>query len=208
MPVPRATEESSAPAMLQARMTTPWGTIGRRQMTELAMPGIAIGVLGGLIAGGLAAAGGLALDVALVTCLALAIPLAIAGAGYELLLARGRFPLSALTPVALYFAVAFPVVRILHGAITDFYAGDPVAVPHGWLDFIVYQVLLSVGFAIGYWWLHENFAPRWWYHLRDRNPVANHFIRVKLAYADAAEERQQERKERAQQQRERRKRSR
>jgi hypothetical protein len=203
----RATE-SSAPAKLQARMTTPWGIIGRRQMAELAMPGIAIGLLGGLIAGGLAAAGGLAPDVALVSALALAIPLAIAGAGYELLLARGRFPLSALTPVALFFAVAFPVVRILHAAITDFYAGDPVAVPYGWLDFIVYQVLLSVGFAIGYWWLHENFAPRWWYELRDRNPVADHFIRVKLAHADAAEQRQQERKQKVQERREERKRSR
>jgi hypothetical protein len=189
-------ERHTAPAPAPARPTTPWASLGRRQIADLAMPGVAIGLLGGVIAGGLAAAGGLAPDVALVTCLALAVPLALAGAGYEILLARGRFPLSALTPVALYFAVAFPVVRILHAGITDFYAGDSVAVPHGWLDFIVYQVLLSVGFAIGYWWLHENFAPRWWYHLRERNPVADHFVRIQLQYAAAAEERQQQKRER------------
>ena len=70
-----------------------------------------------------------------------------------------------------------------------------MAVPYGWLDFVVYQVLLSVAFGIGYWWLHENFAPRWWFHLRDRNPVADDFIRHQLQYAAAAE---QERRQRSQ----------
>jgi hypothetical protein len=189
-------ERPTVPATAQAGPSAPSESLGRRQLAEMAMPGVAIGLLGGLIAGGMAAAGGLAPDVALVTGLALAVPMALAGAGYEILLALGKVPLSALAPLALYWAVAFPVSRILHAAITDVYAGDSVAVPHGWLDFVVYQVLLSVGFAIGYWWLHENFAPRWWYHLRERNPVADHFVRIQLQYAAAAEERQQQKRER------------
>jgi hypothetical protein len=100
-----------------------------------------------------------------------------------------------LTPVVLFWAVAFPVVRIVHAAILDVYAGESVAVPHGWLDFIVYQVLLSVAFGIGYWWLHENFAPRWWYHLRDRNPVAGRYMAVLIQHVAADERRAEQRKQ-------------
>jgi hypothetical protein len=176
-----------------APASTPWASLGRRQIAELALPGFAIGLLGGAIAGGLAAAGGLGLQTAVFAGVALALPLALAGAGYEILLARGLVPLGVLTPVVLYWAVAFPLVRILHAGSLELYADAGVAVPHGWLDFIVYQVLLSVGFAIGYWWLHENFAPRWWFHVRDRNPVASFFIRYQLQYAAAAEEERQQR---------------
>ena len=188
-------ERPTTPPPVQAPVSTAWASLGRRQIVELTLPGVAIGLLAGAIAGGLAAAGGLAFHVALFTGVALAVPLALAGAGYEILLARGTARLGMLTPVALYWAVAFPVVRVLHAGLVELYAGPGVAVPHGWLDFVVYQVLLSVAFAIGYWWLHENFAPRWWFRLRDRNPVANDFIRHQLQYAAAAE---QERRQKSQ----------
>jgi hypothetical protein len=165
-------------------------------MLELAAPGIAIGMLCGIITGGALAGGGLALDVALFAGVTIAVLLALAGAGFELLLARGRFPLSALTPVALFWAVAFPVVRILHAGVLELYAGEAVVVRNGWLDFIVYQVLLSVAFGIGYWWLHENFAPRWWYHVRDRNPVAAQYMSVLIGHAVETEQRDQQRKQR------------
>ena len=190
-----STHEHQAPAAVRAPGAAPWEFLGRRQMLELAVPGIAIGLLCGIITGGALAAGGLALDVALFAGVTLALPLALAGAGFELLLARGRFPLSALTPVVLFWAVAFPVVRILHAGVLDLYAGEAVAVPNGWLDFIVYQVLLSVAFGIGYWWLHENFAPRWWYHVRDRNPVAAQYLSVLIGHAVAAEQQQARRKQ-------------
>jgi hypothetical protein len=180
---------------VRAPRGTIWQELGWRRALELAVPGIAIGLLGGAITGGALAAGGLSLDVALFAAVTLAIPLALAGAGFELLLARGRFPLSALTPVVLFWAIAFPVVRIVHAAILDVYAGESVAVPHGWLDFIVYQVLLSVAFGIGYWWLHENFAPRWWYHLRDRNPVAGQYMAVLIQHVAADERRAEQRKQ-------------
>ena len=110
------------------------------------------------------------------------------GAAYEILLAQGKFPLGALTPVALYWAAAFTVSRVIQTALLEMYAGSVVAVPHGWLDFVVYQALVSVGFGIGYWWLHENFAPTWWFRIRDRNPAADHMVRVKLDYATRAEQ--------------------
>jgi hypothetical protein len=193
MPASRA-ERRTPP--VQAPVFSPWASLGRRQVVELTLPGVVIGLLGGAIAGGISAAGGLALEVALISGVGLGVPLALAGAGYEILLGQGRVALSMLTPVALYFAVAFPVGRVIEAALVDLYAGSVVAVPHGWLDYVVYQALVSVGFGIGYWWLHENFAPRWWFHIRGRNPVADHFVRVQLQYAGAAEAEKESRRQR------------
>jgi hypothetical protein len=180
---------------VRAAASTPWASLGRRQIVELTVPGVAIGLLTGVIAGGLSAFGGLAPHVAVFTGVALAVPIALAGAGYEILLAKGRFPLSVLTPVALYWAVAFPVGRVIEAGLVDLYAGSAVAVPHGWLDYVIYQAIVSVGFGIGYWWLHENFAPLWWFHIRERNPVADNFVRVQLAYAEAGEAKKERRRQ-------------
>ncbi len=179
MAIARAEPQGMPP---QATISALWASLGRRQVAQLALPGATIGLLGGVIAGGMAVAGGLPLGVTLVAAVALALPLAIGGGGYDLLLAKGKMPLGPLTPAAVYWAIAFPVARVMHAAVVNLAAGDPVAVPHGWLDFVVYNMLLSVGFAIGFWWLHQNFAPRWWFRLRDRNPVADHIIRRQLQY--------------------------
>jgi hypothetical protein len=171
--------------------TTVYGVLDRTQVAELAAPGAAIGLLGGVIAGGLLAISGLSPAITILAAVLLAIPLAAAGGVYELLLAKGRLPMGTLTGAAMLWAVAWPVIRVIHGALVDLIAGNGIATPNGILGFLVYQVLVSVPFAIGFWWLHENFAPRWWFHIRNRNPVANHFIRVQLQYADAAEEEKQ-----------------
>lgn len=176
-----------APAPAQEARSTPWASLTRRQVAELTLPGVAIGVLTGGILGTLVMAGGESFDVALVAGLTLAVPLSVAGAGYEILIAKGRVPLGVLTPVALYFAVAFTLSRVFQTAVLALYAGSDVAVPHGWLDFVAYQALVSVGFGIGYWWLHENFAPLWWVRIRRRNPVAEHLLAVKLQHADSAQ---------------------
>ena len=191
--MPPGPSDHAAAMPAQPQLSALWPALGRRQIAELALPGVVIGLLGGVILGGLSAVADLSLEVALFAGVTFAVLLAIAGAGYELLVASGRLPLSALTPAVMYWAVGFPLVRVLHAGMLSLYAGDEVAVPFGWVDFIVFQFLLSVGFAIGYWWLHENFAPRWWFHLRDRNPVANFFIRHQLEYAAIAE-RERERK--------------
>jgi hypothetical protein len=179
--------EPATPGPAQEPPSTPWASLDRRQMVELTLPGVAIGLLTGVILGVVVAGGGEPFHVALFAAITLGVPLSVAGAGYELLVAQGRIPLGVLTPVALYWAVAFTVARVFQTALLDLYAGAEVAVPHGWLDFLAYQALVSVGFGIGYWWLHENFAPLWWLRIRERNPVANYFVRVKLQAVGAAE---------------------
>jgi hypothetical protein len=177
-------------------LSTPYGVLDRRQVAELSAPGAAIGLLGGVIAGALLAISGLSLAITLVAAVLLALPLAVAGGVYEILLAKGRLPMGTLSGAAMLWAVAWPVIRVVHGAVVDLIAGNGIATPNGILGFFVYQMIVSVPFAIGFWWLHENFAPRWWFHIRDRNPVANHWIRVQLQYAGAAEEEKQRQAER------------
>ena len=179
--------ETTTPEPAQEPVSTAWASLSRRQVAELTVPGVAIGLLGGVILGVVVAGGAASFDVALFAALTLGVPLAAAGAGYEILVAQGRVPLGMLTPVALYWAVAFTLCRVFQTALLDLYAGSEVAVPHGWLDFVVYQALVSVGFGIGYWWLHENFAPLWWIRIRERNPVADHLVRVKLQAVGAVE---------------------
>jgi hypothetical protein len=195
MAVTRA-EGIASPAPEPAPHATPWDSLDRRQVGEMILPGALIGLLGGMISGGLAALGGLSLGVTLVSAFSLGIPLALVGATYEILLAKGRIPLGPLAPAAAVWLVGFPVSRSLNAALTDLYAGSSVSVPNGWGAFVVYQVLLSVAFAIGFWWLHENFAPRWWYALRDSNPVASHFVRVQLAAAASRETEREQREQR------------
>ena len=172
-------------------LTTAHGVLDARQVTELSAPGAAIGLLGGVIAGGLLAMSGLSLPLTLAAAILLAVPLALGGAAYEMLLAKGRLPMGTLAGAAMVWAVAWAPIRLVHAVLVDLIAGNGVAAPHGLLSFFVYQVIVSVPFAIGFWWLHENFAPRWWFHIRERNPVADHFIRVQLQYAGAAEEEKQ-----------------
>jgi len=174
MAFPRAAWRSTGASSTDPAL---WASLSRRQAADLTVPGASIGVLGGLIAGGLAAIGGLPFLASLVAGAGLGIPLALAGAGYEVLVARGTVPLGPLTPMALYWMIAFPVVRMFHAGVFAMYVGSAIAVPHGWLAFFAYQALVSVGFGIGFWWLHSNFAPRWWFHLREKgNPVAEHYL--------------------------------
>jgi hypothetical protein len=179
-------------------LSTPYGVLDRTQVLELSAPGAAIGLLGGVIAGGLLAISGLSLPVTLLATVLLAVPLMAAGALYEILLAKGKVPMGTVAGAAMVWVVAWPVIRVVHGAAVDLIAGNGLATPNGILSFFVYQALVAVPFAIGFWWLHENFAPRWWFRIRDRNPVANHFIRVQLQYAEAAEvEKERQRARRA-----------
>jgi hypothetical protein len=186
--------EPARPGPAQEPASTPWESLDRRQVVELTLPGVAIGMLTGVILGVLVGGGGEPFHVALFAAVTLGVPLSVAGAGYEILIAKGRVPLGMLTPVALYWAVAFTLCRVFQTALLDLYAGSEVAVPHGWLDFVTYQALVSVGFGIGYWWLHENFAPLWWIRIRERNPVADHLVRVKLQAMGGAEASRAERR--------------
>jgi hypothetical protein len=167
-----------------ASASTDWDGLDRRQRIDMLLPGAVIGLLGGTIAGGLAAVGGLSPALAVLSVIALGLPLAAVGAFYDALLARDRVPLGVLTPMAMVWLVGFPACRIAHALVLSFFDSSSVIVPNGWVDFIVYNILLSIPFAIGFWWLHENFAPRWWMHLEDRNPVAARFMAVLVNSAE------------------------
>jgi hypothetical protein len=182
MSVARAEETSAMPA--QASASTDWDRLDRRGRVELTLPGAVIGLLAGTIAGGLAAVGGLSPALAILSVLALGLPLAAIGAFYDVLLAQERVPLGVLTPMAAVWLIGFPACRIAHAVVVSFFDSSDVIVPNGWLDFVIYNILLSVPFAIGFWWLHENFATRWWMHLEDRNPVAAGFMAVLVNSAE------------------------
>ncbi|CAA9497558.1 MAG: hypothetical protein AVDCRST_MAG38-3025 [uncultured Solirubrobacteraceae bacterium] len=57
-----------------------WASLSWRQVLELMVPGAAIGLIGGIVAGVLGASGGLSLPLALAAAVSLALPLAVAGA--------------------------------------------------------------------------------------------------------------------------------
>jgi len=143
---------------------------------ELTLPGVAIGLVTGLVAGGLAALGGLPFSYVALTTLALGVPLAVMGAGYDALLALGRIRLGGVAPAMLYWAPAFPLARLFHEVALDIGAGRSVALPEALLPFLGFQAIMSVGYAIGFLWLHENVAGLWWVRIRDHNPVAARYV--------------------------------
>lgn len=147
-----------------------------RRRAELLLPGFAIGLAAGCMAGGLAALGGLPAGYVAATTTALGVPLALLGAGYNGLLAVGRIRLGGVAPAAGYWLLAFPLARTTHEILLDVMLGRAVGLADGLLPFLGYQALLSVGFAIGFVWLHEHLAPIWWVHVRHHNPVAQQYV--------------------------------
>jgi len=147
-----------------------------RDHAEVAVPGIAIGLLSGAFAPAIALAAGLAPAYALVTGLALGVPLAMLGAGYCLLLAYGKFKIGTVAPMALYFAVGFPLARLMHQFAVAQVSGYDSALTEPLWSFLVFQMLLSFGYTIGFLWLHERFAVRWLMRIHERNPLADSLL--------------------------------
>lgn len=155
----------------------------RRQMLDMTLPGVAIGILGGVIAGAIAGMGGFSVGWSVIAGAALALPLAAGGGACEILLARGVLAFGPLTPVVLFMAPVYLLSRVIQEVVVALATGSTVGMPYGWGSFLAYQALVSVGFGIGYWWLESNFAARWWWHLRERNPVARRFIEIQIQTA-------------------------
>ena len=147
-----------------------------RNTAELVVPGFMIGVSAGAVAGGVAMLAGLPAGYVVATTVGLGVPLAAFGAGYSLLLASGRIRLGGVAPAALYWLFAFPVARCIHEVFVDVLTGSTVALPDGLVRFVVYQAIVSVGYAVGFIWLHENVFPKWWVRVRDHNPVAARYV--------------------------------
>lgn len=156
---------------------------------ELLFPGFVIGLAAGLIAGGLAVVAHLPVGYVLGTSVGLGLPLALAGAGYSALLAAGRIRMGGVAQAAVYWVVGFPAARAVHEFVLDVTFHRPLALPNGTLAFLGFQALVSVGFAIGFIWLHERIAPVWWVRIRHRNPRAQEYVDVYVRQAVMTERR-------------------
>jgi hypothetical protein len=147
-----------------------------RNTAELVFPGLMIGISAGAVAGGVAMLAGLPAGYVVATTVGLGVPLAAFGAGYSLLLASGRIRLGGVAPAALYWLFAFPVARCIHEVFVDVLTGSAVVLPDGFVRFVAYQAIVSVGYAVGFIWLHENVFPKWWVRVRGHNPVAARYV--------------------------------
>ncbi|WP_112267169.1 hypothetical protein [Lentzea terrae] len=124
------------------------------------LPGAAVGLAAGVVAGGLAALVGQPLSWALVTMLALGVPLGLLGGTLGLLVASGLLPRGRFAPVALFWLVGFPLARLIHEIAVSLVLTGQVRLPSDLAGFLAYQGLVSMGWAIGFLWLHERIALR------------------------------------------------
>ncbi|SER15849.1 hypothetical protein SAMN05216188_108138 [Lentzea xinjiangensis] len=128
--------------------------------TVRAVPGAAVGLAAGVVAGGLAALVGQPLPWAALTVLALGVPLAVLGGGLGVLLASGRLSRGRFAPVALFWLAGFPLARLVHELTVGLVLTGQVRFPPDLAGFLAYQGIVSLGWAIGFLWLHERIALR------------------------------------------------
>ncbi|KIH98934.1 hypothetical protein LP52_10260 [Streptomonospora alba] len=165
------------------------------QYAEVAIPGIGVGLIAGAFAAGVAAMAGLpAVQIATIAT-GLGIPLALLGAGYCVLLALGKFGVGAVGPVAFYWLVGFPLARLTDQYLVATVLGHDEILREPLLSFLAFQAMLSMGFAIGFLWLHERIAPHLLIRIKDHNPVAAHLVERYISQATALEERRVNAKE-------------
>ncbi|MFD0772708.1 hypothetical protein ACFQZ2_02095 [Streptomonospora algeriensis] len=159
------------------------------QYAETAVPGVGIGLIAGAFAAGVAAMAGLpAVQIATIAT-GLGIPLALLGAGYCVLLAVGRFGVGALGPVAFYWLIGFPLARLVDQYTVAAVLGHEDVLREPLLSFLAFQAMLSMGFAIGFLWLHERIAPHMLLRIKDHNPVAAGLVERYVSQATELEER-------------------
>ncbi len=145
-----------------------------RQLAEFVVPSFVIGVVAALGAGGLAAFAGQPSGWAVITGLALGVPVALLGAGYTTLVGLRKVPVGVFAPAAAYWFLAFPVAMLVHSTVTGWlYTGTPGLPAGGLWQFLLYNALLSMGFAIGFLWSHEYLGRHWWPRIRAHNRFAH-----------------------------------
>ncbi|RCV48403.1 hypothetical protein [Marinitenerispora sediminis] len=139
---------------------------------EVAVPGAAIGLLSGAFAGGVASLAGLPAAMVAAIAVGLGAPLALFGGLYCVLLAAGRIGVGAVGPVALLWLVGFPLSRLADEFVVAQVLGQESVLREPLLSFLLFQAMLSLGYAIGFLWLHERLAPRWLLRITGHNDVA------------------------------------
>ncbi len=165
-----------------------------RRLFLLTLPGLAVGFIAGVLAGGLTAIVGQSAGAAVVAALSLGVPLALLGGGYTTLLINKRVRLGGFAPAALYWLVGFPLARLLHELALSWYVGGTPTLPPDTLGFLAFQGIVSLGFAIGFLWLHERLAPRWWARLAEHDEVARDVYLRYASYAKAMYEAKERRR--------------
>jgi hypothetical protein len=156
-----------------------------RIQAEVAFPGFAVGVLAGLMAGGLTLLAGQQTGWAVISALSLAVPLGLLGAGYGVLLGRNLFQPGVFAAAGLYWLVGFPLSRLFQETVTSMAVFGRTMLAGDLPGFLAYQAIVSLGFAIGFVWMHERLAPPWFARVADRNPVASEVLGRYIAHADA-----------------------
>lgn len=158
-------------------------TASLQHHVEVCLPGAAIGLVAGLFAAAVGALAGLPLALVCTLGAGLGVPLALWGAGYCVLLARGFFQVGAVAPLALYWLAGFPLARLIDSYATAWVLGG-TAPGEPLLSFLAFQAMLSFGFTIGFLWLHERIAPRWLLRVRGHNPVAASLVERYMEHVD------------------------
>jgi len=154
-----------------------------KQLAEYSVPAVSVGAAAGLIAGGLAAFVGQPAGWAVLTGLGLAVPLMVFGTGYAVLVALGKVPAGVFAPAAVYWVIAFPLALLVHAVVTELVvAGSPGLPPEPW-KFLAFRALVSMGFAIGFLWMHEQLGRLWWPRILEHNLYARRTVE---AYAHLA----------------------
>ncbi|MEV4011905.1 hypothetical protein AB0J35_15495 [Nonomuraea angiospora] len=148
-----------------------------RHSLELALPGASIGAVAGAMAGGLTLFAGQPTGMAALSALSLALPLALFGGLYGVLLGHGVFRPGTFGPVGLYWVAAFPVSRLAQESLVGIGLADGV------LPFLAYQAMVSLGFAIGFVWLHERIMPHWLIRRAAANPLAKGLLGLYVQHA-------------------------
>ena len=160
-----------------------------KQLAEYCLPAASVGAAAGLIAGGLAAFVGQPAGWAVVTGLGLGVPLMLFGSGYAVLVALGKVPAGVFAPAAVYWVIAFPLALLVHAIATEWVvAGSPGLPAEPW-KFLAFRALLSMGFAIGFLWMHEQIGRHWWPHILPRNRYARRTVEQYAHLAQSLEAR-------------------
>jgi len=143
-----------------------------KQLAEFSVPAASVGAAGGVIAGALGAAVGQPAGWAVVSGLALGVPLMLFGAGYAVLLALGKVPAGVFARAAVYWVIGFPLALLVHAVATKWsVTGSPGLPAEPW-KFLAFRALVSMGFAIGFLWMHEQLGRHWWPRILDHNSYA------------------------------------
>jgi hypothetical protein len=160
-----------------------------KQLAEFSVPAASVGVAGGLVAGALGAVVGQSFGWAVLSGLALGVPLVLFGVGYAVLLALGKIPAGVFAPAAVYWVIGFPLALLVHAVATEWsVTGSPGLPVEPW-KFLAFRALVSMGFAIGFLWMHEQVGRHWWPRILDRNEYAQRTVRQYVHLATALEAR-------------------